>query len=72
MNLYTTEIRAIDPRDNQVKTWCGPYVPAISFADARAYCDDNGLGYCVVTGILVAEIDAATGETFDYDISQNN
>lgn len=56
MNLYTTEIRAIDPTDGELKTWCGPNIPAISFSDAKAYCQHNGLGYCKVTGKLVTEI----------------
>jgi len=56
LNLYTTTIKAIDPLDGELKTWGGPNVPGISFADARRYCDNNGLGYCEVTGVLVAEI----------------
>lgn len=56
MKLFTTELRAIDPRDGELKTWCGPHVPGISWDDARWYCDNNGLGYCRVTGELVAEI----------------
>jgi hypothetical protein len=56
VNLYTTQIKAIDPADGEMKTWCGPNVPGISFSDARWYCDNNGLGYCEVTGQLVCEI----------------
>jgi hypothetical protein len=57
LNLYTTEIKAIDPLDGELKTWGGPNVPGISFADARWYCDNNGLGYCEIKGQLVCEIE---------------
>jgi hypothetical protein len=56
MKIYTTMIKAIDPRDGELKSWAGPNVPGISFADARWYCDNNGLGYCEIHGELVAEI----------------
>lgn len=56
MNYYVTEIVAIDPCTNELKTWCGPHIPAISFTDAETYCQNNGLGYCKVTGQLIAEI----------------
>lgn len=56
MNLYTTEIYAICPTTGDLKLWAGPHVPGISFADAQNYCETNGLGYCKVTGKLVAEI----------------
>ena len=53
--LFTTTIRAIDPKDGELKTYAGPNVPGISFNDARAYCQKNGLGYCEVEGILLNE-----------------
>lgn len=68
--LYVTEIRAIDPITGEMKTWGGPHVPGISFADAREYCRKN-LGYCKVIGELVAEIDAKTGKKTRYDFDEN-
>lgn len=76
--LFTTEIDAIDPKTGELKNWGGPNVPGISFADAEEYCQKNGLGYCTVTGILVAEI--PTDENYnplfdkmiDYDLPENN
>ena len=56
MSLYITEIKALDPNDNEYKTWAGPNVPGISFTDAQQYCQTHGLGYCKVTGKLVCEI----------------
>ena len=69
--IFTTSIKALDPLTGVMKTWCGPHVPGISFRDAERYCQENGLGYCKVTGILVAEIDAATGEREDFDQEMN-
>ena len=56
MRLWTTEIRAIDPRTGELKTWGGPHVPGINKVDAENFCQNNGLGYCEVTGELVSEI----------------
>lgn len=58
MDLYTTTIKAIDPKDGELKTWSGQHVPGLSFSDAQNYCDKNGLGFCKVEGKLVAEIDS--------------
>ena len=58
MNLYTTEIKAINPATGYIVLWSGPNIPGISFADAEDYCQKNGLGYCKVTGVLYSEIPA--------------
>jgi hypothetical protein len=71
MTLYTTSILAIDPISMELTEYCGPHIPAISFDNAREYCDNNGLGYCFITGILVAEIDEK-GNVVDYDNEKNN
>lgn len=34
----------------------GPNVPGISFEDAQRFCEENGLGYCHIDGILSKEI----------------
>lgn len=62
MKLYTTTIRAVKPgTEDDLRTYSGPNVPGISFADAQAYCENNGLGYCLVDGELVAEIPCKPG-----------
>lgn len=66
MKQYLTEIKAISPIDGELKTYCGPEVPGISFSDAQAYCENNGLGYCKVIGELVAEIPCKPG-TYEPD-----
>jgi hypothetical protein len=62
MKLFTTTIQAIDPLDGELKLWGGPNVPAISFNDARRYCNENGLGYCTIFGELVATIPTNSDE----------
>lgn len=65
-DLYVTEIKALCPYTGEMKTYGGPEVPGISFADAQAYCENNGLGYCKVIGRLVAEIPCKDG-TYEPD-----
>lgn len=79
MNLYTTSIKAICPKDGKLKTYRGMYVPGISFADAQNYCDNNELGFCKVDGLLVAEIPCKEGtyepdwgKTIDYETIRLN
>lgn len=77
MNLYVTEIKAVDYIDGMLKDYAGPNVYGISFTDAQDYCNNNGLGYCKVVGLLVAEIpfDNYTPEpsrVVDYEISRLN
>lgn len=78
MKLYTTIVRAISPVDGEFKTYAGPYVPGISFADAQEYCERNGLGYCKVDGQLISEIPCKPGtyepdwdNKIDYDVELN-
>lgn len=61
MPWYTTKIRALDPEDGEMKTWCGPNIEAISWGMAKQYCDLNGLGYCEIDGQLVSEIPCFPG-----------
>lgn len=63
MNYYTTELEAIDPLTDELKTFCGPHIPAISWSKAEEFCQEYGFGYLRVTGQLVAEI----GTTVDKD-----
>ena len=52
MNVYVTEIKAIDPTTGEMLVWAGPNVPGDSFEAAEKYCQENGLGYCKVVGQL--------------------
>jgi len=69
MKLWTTELKAICQVTNELRTFCGPNVPGITWEDAEHYCQNNGLGYCKVTGELIAEIPCRPG-TFDPDFSK--
>ena len=75
---YTTIIKAVDPKDGKIKTWGGPYIEAVSFEDARNYCQNNGLGYCIVVGQLIAEIPCDDNgkpnfkEKMDFDVINLN
>lgn len=66
MNTYTTVIRAVSPVDKKIRLYAGPSVPGVCFADAQAFCENNGLGYCEVDGILLAEI-PCIGDTYYPD-----
>lgn len=66
MNVYVTEIKAIDPETGELFIWCGPHIEAKSIEEARKYCDNNGLGYCKITGKLNDEI-----EIINLDTCQN-
>ena len=51
MNTYTTLIRAIDPKDGELKEWCGPKISAATLEEARYICQQSGMGYCEVDGV---------------------
>ena len=51
MNIYTTLIRAIDPKDGELKEWCGPKISAATLEEARYICQQSGMGYCEVDGV---------------------
>lgn len=59
--MWVTEIKAIDPNDGVLKSWCGPNVPGINHEDAVRFCQNDGLGYCRVIGELTAEIPCKEG-----------
>lgn len=69
MKLYTTEIIAIDPLTGLLTKWCGPRIPSLSFEDAENYCQENGLGYCKITGEFICEIDenGSIENNFNYN-----
>lgn len=64
--IWATELRAICAITGDLKTFSGPNVPGINWADANDYCQNNGLGYCFVVGELVCEIPCKTG-TYEPD-----
>lgn len=66
---FCTTIQAIDPIDRELKTWGGPNIEAISFGMAELYCQQNGLGYCKITGQLISEIPCKDG-TYDPDFTK--
>lgn len=57
MKKWVTEIRAIDPITNELRTFAGPSIQAESAEDAHRYCQENGLGYCRITFSWEAEDD---------------
>ena len=67
--LFTTKIEAM--KDGKLMTFIGPNVPGISFADAQAYCESHGLGYCRVVGRLIGEIDEDGNIKTYFDIDGN-
>jgi len=75
MYYWTTEIKAIDPSDGVLKKWAGPNVPGINESDAKHYLETHELGYCEISGQLIAEIpcEEETGEAdFSSMISYEN
>ncbi len=56
MRQWITQIKAIKPSTGEITTYTGPNVPGINYQDANSYCQTNGLGYCQVIGVLIAEI----------------
>ena len=67
---YITKITAIDPFDGELKEWEGPRVQAITFKNARQICKQL-YPYAEITGMLVKEVDAKTGETTNDQIFWN-
>lgn len=67
MNIYTTEIIAVNPLTNEFCKFAGPNVPGLTWQDADRYCQENELGYCKVNGLLISEIDEQTGIEVFYN-----
>ena len=53
MNLYCTEMQAIDIESGELKTFAGPMVPAITFKDAHNYCKNN-MSNCKPIGSIIS------------------
>lgn len=71
MRIFCTEIKAIDPKDGELKTWGGDNVKSITWTHAQEILNRTGRGYMKVTGELVSEIDSETGEKTDYNYLNN-
>ena len=64
---FATEIKALDPFTNEMKTWSGDVIEADSFKKAKQWCKENK-GYLKVVGQLIAEVDTEEdGITPDWD-----
>lgn len=79
MKIWVTEIKAICPIDGGLKTFGGPNIKAPSRQLAHEYCQNNGLGYCSITGELISEIPCKEGtyepdwdNMVDYENIQSN
>jgi len=59
---FCTKIRAIDPKDGQLKTWFGPDVTARTKAEAEEVLQASGRGYAEVLDQHIATKNAKTGE----------
>jgi len=55
--IFITSIEAIDPETNELKVWAGPSIVAKSWDSAEKYRVENGLGYCKIVGMAIAEIE---------------
>ncbi len=68
MKTFLTELKAIDPKDGQLKTYAGRNIKALTRGLAQQWCDENE-GYLTVVGELVSEIPCKTG-TLEADFSK--
>ena len=66
---FTTTIKAIDPKDGELKTFAGPNVKAISWKLAEKHLQLNELGYCEISGELVCEVEG--NKVTDFEMKMN-
>ena len=78
MKIWCTEIKALDAKTDEMKTWGGDEVEAPTFELAQKWCDENK-GYLKVIGELIAEIPCKKNtyepdfnNTIDYEKQQLN
>jgi len=78
MKLWCTEIKALEAKTGEMKTWGGEHVQAPTWELAQQWCDENR-GYLKVIGELVAEIPCKEGsyepdfdKIVDYENQQLN
>jgi hypothetical protein len=64
---FVTEIYALG-LDGEQHTFIGPTIESISPRLAQEWCENNGMGYCHVKGILIETIPTKSdGYTPDWD-----
>lgn len=78
MKKWCTEIKALDAKTGEMKTWVGDTVEAPTWYMAQEWCNNNK-GYLRVSGELLSEIptksDGITPDwdnKIDYDEINNN
>jgi hypothetical protein len=64
---FITQLKAIDPRDGEVKKWIGQTIEAPNFQLAEDYINKNGLGYLEIVGELVCSVDEETGNNISFE-----
>ena len=53
--IWATEIKALCPYTEELLTWGGPQIEALTHADAQQWCDEN-MGYLKVVGRLTMKV----------------
>jgi len=53
VKMWATQFRAINPATGQLCIWSGPLVPGATRLQAMEFCQNHGLGYLEVMGVLV-------------------
>jgi len=78
MKKWCTEIKAIEAKTGEMKTWIGEHVEAPTWDLAQEWCNNNK-GYLKVVGELVMEVPCKEnsyepdwGKAVDYENTQNN
>ena len=64
--LYATEMQAVDFTDGRIKTFMLMYIQAFSFEEAESICRKK-YPYLKVTGKLIGEMDADSGELVEFN-----
>ena len=80
MKTWSTIIKAICPITKELKTFCGQNIQAPTKELAHEYCQNNGLGYLIISDELIKEIPCKPNTTnvpdwnnaTDYTITENN
>lgn len=65
MKKFITQLMALDPLDNEMKTWAGPDVFANGWDEAQEQLSEKGIGYAVVMGEL--EVRETSGGSLTVD-----
>ena len=53
VKLWVTQIEAISQVDGELRIFDGPLVPGATRLEAERYCQDHGLDYVQVVGVLI-------------------